>query len=271
MGRPPNPIDPNGSFAEHYGWKIRSLREQRGWSLEELAAKLVCSAGHLSKLERALKAPDRQIARLLDKTFGTTYFTEHWEVAARDRIPPAARSLAEHEAEAETIMEYEPTLIPGFFQIEAYVRTLARRGPSPDAEDEIVAERLRRQGILDRKHPPRILAIFDEAALRRLIGGADVMRDQLDHLLQIADRPNIGIQVVPAQTAAYPGLVSGVTLMQFREGPDVAFQDGLAGTGRITRDPKILARLMLAYDRIRSNALPRDATVRLIKEVRESL
>jgi transcriptional regulator with XRE-family HTH domain len=271
MGRPPNPIDPNGSFAEHYGWKIRNLREERGWSLEEAAAKLACSPSHLSRLERALKAPDRPTARLLDTTFGTTYFTEHWQLSLRERIPPAARSLADNEAEATVIMGYQPMLIFGLLQVEGYVRALACAGTTPDLADEIVAERLRRQTILERGRPPRLLIVLDEAAIRRPVGGPEVMREQLDRLRQLAARPNITIQVVPASTAAYAGLSAGFTLMCFEEGPDVAYQDGVGGTGRIVRDLEIVSRLTLAYDLIRTDALPADATVRLIKEVQETL
>lgn len=271
MGRPPNPIDPNGSFAEHYGWKIHTLREERGWSLEELAAKVVCSAGHLSKLERALKSPDRQIARLLDEAFGTTYFTEHWEVAVRERVPPAARSLAFHEAEATLIMGYQPAVIFGLFQIEDYIRELARAGTTPDLEGEIVAERLRRQSILDRERPPRLLVIHDESAILRPVGGAKVMRKQLGHLEQLATRPNVTLQIVPMSTGAYAGLLSGFQLMSFDEGPDVAFREGEGGTGEVIRDQGMVSRYALVYDLIRSVALPTGATLRLIREVRDAL
>lgn len=271
MGRPSNPLDPNGSFAEHYGWKIRTLREAKGWSLEQLAERLACSAGHLSKLEHAHKSPDEQIARLLDATFKTDYFTEHWELAARDQIPAAARSFYEHEAEADRIRVYVPTLVPGLLQIEAYARTLALVSLSADRADEVVAERLRRQQILERKAPPKLLAIVEEGALRRPIGGPEVLREQLAHLDRSLCQPHITIQVVPGRTAAHAGLAGDVTLMSFKEGCDTAFQEGLGGTGRMVVDPDLVARLDEAYDLIRSVALPVDQTRLLIEEIREAL
>lgn len=270
MGRPPNPIDPDGSFAEHYGWKIRTLREERGWSLEELAAKLACSVGHLSRLERAHKSPDKQIARLLDTTFDTTYFTEHWLLAARDRIPPTARSLAFHTEEAVRIETFMPTLVVGSLQTEAYTRALVLSGPFAADVDEIVAERLRRQEVLGRENPPFLLAIMDEMALRRPIGGPSVLKGQLASLLEAMANPNINVQVVPFRTA-YTGLSGGLTLLEPAEGGPVVYAEGPAGADRMIRDPDKVARLKRIFDAIRSVALPLEGTTNLIVEIMEEL
>jgi transcriptional regulator with XRE-family HTH domain len=271
MGRPPNPIDPNGSFAEHYGWKIRNLREERGWLLEEAAAKLACSPSHLSRLERALKAPDRPTARLLDTTFATTYFTEHWQLAARDRIPPAARSLAAHWADAVRIETFMPTLVVGSLQIEAYTRALVLAGPYAADVEEIVSERLRRQQVLARESPPFLLAVMDEMALRRAIGGPAVLKDQLAWLLEAMARPNISIHVIPGKTAAYTGLSGGFTLLEHAEGGPVAYVEGPATTGRMLRDVDEVTELIRCFDFIRSAALPLQDTANLITGIMEEL
>ncbi len=271
MGRPPNPIDPNGSFAEHYGWKIRTLREERGWSLEELAEKLVCSPSHLSRLERALKSPDRQIARLLDTTFGTTYFSEHWLLAARDRLSAPARSLAEHEAEARIVRAYMPTLVVGPLQTEDYARAIVKAGAYRADVDVIVAERMRRQAVLGRENGPRIHAVMDEMALRRRIGGPDVLRAQLDRLLEEMTRPNVTIQAVPADIGEYPGLPGGFELLSLAEGPDVAYVEGTTGMGRMVEDPAAIAAIHETYDLVRAVALPVNITAQLIKEIRDTL
>ncbi|SEF86615.1 Helix-turn-helix [Thermomonospora echinospora] len=271
MGRPPNPIDPNGSFAEHYGWKIRTLREERGWSLEELATKLVCSVSHLSRLERALKAPDKQIARLLDAALDTTYFTEHWLLAVRDRLSSSARSLAEHEAEARVVRAYMPTLVVGPFQTEDYARAIVKAGAYRANVDVIVAERMRRQAVLGRENGPRIQAVMDETALRRRIGGPDVLRAQLERLLEEMIRPNVTIQVVPADVGEYPGLPGGFELLSPAEGSDVAYVEGTTGMGRMVQEPAAISAMHETYDLIRAVALPVNITAQVIKEIRDTL
>src|SRR4051794_8630577 len=207
MGRPPKPIDPSESLSALVGWKIRSLREARGWTQPELGARISCTGDHVSKLELGTRAPDIRIAELLDAAFGTApYFAEHQPVLAKERIPGPARNLADHEETAATIKVNVPTLIPGLLQTEAYARTLVLAGHYASGVEEIVAERLRRQTILDRKNPPRLLAIFDEMALRRMVGGAEVMRDQLGKVQEAMARSHITVQVVPVRTAAHAGL-----------------------------------------------------------------
>jgi transcriptional regulator with XRE-family HTH domain len=156
MGRSPKPIDPSESLSALVGWKIRSLRESRGWTQPELGSRISCTGDHVSKLELGTRAPDLRVAELLDATFGTApYFKEHQPVLAKDRIPGPARNLADHEETAATIQVYVPMLIPGLLQTEEYARAVVLAGPNADGVDEIVAERMRRQSILDRKNPPR--------------------------------------------------------------------------------------------------------------------
>ncbi|MFF5258354.1 Scr1 family TA system antitoxin-like transcriptional regulator [Actinomadura viridis] len=271
MGRPPNPLNPNNSFAEHYGWKIRTLRESRNWSLDDLAERIACSPSHLSKLERAQKSPDEKIARLLDAAFGSQYFAEHYEVAARDRLPATARSLGEYEAEATQIRAYMPTLVVGLLQTEAYTRAIVMSGPYRADVEEIVAERMRRQTILDGVGAPRLLVVVDEAALRRVVGGKDVMQEQLARIEVDMAKPNILVQVVPGDTAEYAALSGGFELLSLAEGGDIAYVEAPSGAGRMLEDPDILKGMDETYDLARSAALSTTETARLIKEIRESL
>ncbi|MCO5968295.1 DUF5753 domain-containing protein [Actinoallomurus sp. WRP6H-15] len=90
----------------------------------------------------------------------------------------------------------------------------------------MVVQRLQRQQTLERKDPPRILLVCDEAAVRRPIGGTKAFTEQLRRLEEIAQRPNVIVQVVPSTTAAYAGLVSLFTVMSFDDRPDVAYVEG---------------------------------------------
>ncbi len=271
MGRPPKPIDPNESLTAFYGWKIRTLREQCGWTQAELGRKIALSGDAVSSLELGRSGPDDRTGELLDQTFGTeTYFRDHAPLVRKERIPAPARSLAESEATARTIRIYEPCLITGLFQTEDYIRAKAETGPYASNVDEMVAQRLRRQEILDRKDPPRIWLVSDEAAIRRPIGGPKSFVEQLMRLEELARRPNVVVQIVAMATPAYAGLVSPFTIMSFAEGPDVAYVEG-PNAGRFIDRPEMVAELMETYDLIRSAALSAAQSAELIKEIRESL
>ncbi|MGI8331844.1 helix-turn-helix domain-containing protein [Actinomadura scrupuli] len=256
-----------------YGWKVRTLREERGgWTQVDLGKKIALGDDAVSKLELGKSAPDDRTGELLDTTFDTgTYFTELAPLVRKERIPGPARSLAQSEAVANIIRIYEPSLITGLFQTEAYIRAKAETGPYADDVDEIVAQRLRRQEILKRKDPPRIVLITDEVALRRGIGGPEAFKAQLEHLEEATRQRNITIQVVPVTTTAYAGLAGAFTIMSFIEDPDVAFVDGANSNGQFIDRPDMVAGLMETYDLIRSAALPAAQSAHLIKEIRESL
>jgi transcriptional regulator with XRE-family HTH domain len=251
---------------------MRDLRIGRKWSADELGREIGCSGDHAGKIELGTRAPDENIARALDRIFGTgTFFEDVQPLVVSERVPGPARSLAEHEDQATIIKTFMPLIVPGLLQTEEYARTLVLAGPTPHLEEEIVTERLRRQTILSREDPPRMLVLIDEAVLRRAIGGPAVMRTQLDRLLEAAQRHHLTIQAIPAETAAYDGLASGFTLLSFDEGADAAFVEGAGGTGRMIDEPGTVAALEKTYDLIRSVALPVDATTLLIKEIREAL
>ncbi|MQY03445.1 helix-turn-helix domain-containing protein [Actinomadura macrotermitis] len=271
MGRPPKDLNPDESFAKHYGWKIRTLRERKGWSQEELARELNCGNSQVSRLELGETSPDKATAKLLDNAFATDYFTEHQEVVSRERIPQAARSLAKQEERARVIQAFMPTLVVGLLQIEPYIRALAGASTTPHLADEIVDERLRRQKILQGEAPVRLNAIMDYAALTRQVGGPEILSKQLEALKGHLRQRNIRIQVVPERMAAYAGLSGGFMLIEPHRGPRVAWQEGVAGSGRIIEDLGIVQGLEDAYDLIRTAALPADETERILTKIQESL
>jgi hypothetical protein len=107
--------------------------------------------------------------------------------------------------------------------------------------------------------------------LRRAIGGAGVMREQLAKLNVLMTKTNITVQVIPTRTPAHAGLVSGFTVMTFEEGGDVAHVEGVSDTNQFINDPRTVNRIVQTYDLIRSVALPIEDSALLIKEIQESL
>lgn len=272
MGRPPNPIDPTASLTALYGWKIRTLREEKGWTQSDLGRKIAMSCDAVSKLELGKSAPDDRTGELLDQTFNTGgYFHEHAPLVRKERIPTAARSLAENESAAQIIQVYEPCLITGLLQTEDYIRARADTEPHLDDVEGIVAQRLSRQRVLTRAKPPRLLVVTDEAALRRPIGGPVVFKAQLEHLEQMLRHRHISVHAVPETRASYAGLTAGFTIISFTEGPDVAFVDGPCNTGQFFDDSDTVTALSETYDLIRSAALSDMQTADLIRQIREAL
>ena len=114
----------------------------------------------------------------------------------------------DREARAVSLKNYQLAVVPGLLQTEDYARALLtdKIGRSPDEVDDLVAARMERQAILERERPPELWMVIDEAVLHRPVGGTYVMRDQLAHLAEMARRPNIVLQVIPASVSVHDGL-----------------------------------------------------------------
>src|SRR6185437_606986 len=142
------------------------------------------------------------------------------------------------EAQARRLRSFEPMVVPGLLQTEAYARAIlsTRVGSTAEELDEAVAARIGRQRILDREHPPELWVILDEMVLRRPVGGPEIMREQLAHLTQAARRPHIVIQVIPLAAGAHEGMRGGAfVIAEFADSAAVAYQDA-ASSGQIIED-----------------------------------
>jgi hypothetical protein len=124
-----------------------------------------------------------------------------------------------------------------------------------------------RQGVLTREDDPaEFLAVIDEGVLRRAVGGAKVMAEQLEHLIGASGWPNVVIQVIPAATAVHDGVNGGgFAIADFEDGPGLGYQETALRGVPIT-DPKDVMGLAVAFDRLRAEALPRAASLALLEE-----
>ncbi len=126
-----------------------------------------------------------------------------------------------------------------------------------------------RQRIFSGPKPPSLWAVIDEGVLRRRIGGVKVMHDQLIHLAEMAGRPMIKLHVIPAEVGAHIGLLGAFAIAGFADNaPDIAYLE-TPDEGETTKDPATVARMSLAFDTVRSEALPRGASRDLIMRVAE--
>jgi transcriptional regulator with XRE-family HTH domain len=267
-----SPLDP-GSPRVRFGVEMRRLREMAQLSQAAVAARLGCTQTQVSRLEKATRTPSRSDAEKLDKLFGTANgvsFTRlHQRIVATPGSPAWFRSWAEEIEPTLTVLRsWDPLLIPGLLQTEAYASYIFSHGPQRTQEEveELVAARLRRQQMLDRDPPPTLLFLMDEGVLRRRVGSRELMREQLDHLLEMARRPTLFIQIVAAECVA--GLGGAFFIAELPDGhPDVVHADSPT-LGQTTTDQDIVASVWQRYEAIRRWAYPEHVSLKMIEEAK---
>ncbi|MFF5173087.1 Scr1 family TA system antitoxin-like transcriptional regulator [Micromonospora sp. NPDC000089] len=183
-----------------------------------------------------------------------------WPDVVRPREPVWFLPWAEVERRADTLRSFEPSVLPGLLQTEAYAHAVLSSGPlAGDEVEGYVAARLARQAdVFERPRPPLTVFVIDEAALRR--GDQEIMEPQLDHLVAMARRPRVLLHVLPLRAGFHPGQAGAFVLADTDDGEEVAYIDDQAA-GRTTKD---VAPLRQVWDTLRSVALPRDQTIELL-------
>jgi hypothetical protein len=181
-------------------------------------------------------------------------------------VPTWFEDWLEAESKAHTLRIWQPLIIPGLLQTAEYARALFVAAGADDTKaDELVAVRLERQSILCVAEPPHVVAVLDESVLRKLIGSPAIMSDQLTHLANIAERPNVSVQIVPADVGANAGLSGGFQLASCDGAPDVLRMEAIED---VTDERRSLVRHAIRiFDLVRADALPRVASRALILEV----
>jgi transcriptional regulator with XRE-family HTH domain len=218
------------------GGHLRRLREQAGMTTERAAASIRGSHSKISRMEHGrVGFKERDIADLLTLygvaegpeceallNLAKEANTPGWWQAYSDILPHWVEPYFGLEAAASFIREFELQFVPGILQIEEYARAVIRLGNLP-SEDEVIRRaeaRISRQEILRRADPPRIWAVLDEGALRRHIGGRDVMKAQLRHLIEMCDHPNVTLQILPFSAGAHRAMGGPFTILRYTE-PDL--------------------------------------------------
>ena len=218
------------------GGHLRRLREQAHITTEQAAGVIRGSHSKISRMEHGrVGFKERDIADLLTM-YGVTDGDEReallklaresntpgWWQGYADILPHWVEPYFGLEAAASFIRNYELQFVPGLLQTEGYALSLIRLGNAPTEEDVLrrAEARMSRQDILRRETPPRVWAVVDEGALRRPIGGAKVMREQLKHLIDMCDHPAVTLQVLPFQVASHPAMGGPFTILRFSE-PDL--------------------------------------------------
>lgn len=261
----------------YFGNKLRTGRLAAGFSsAASLATELHCERSVIAKAETGERPPkpgsDLLVSWCEVCKLDLGQMTELAKLsdAVEDRIIPVwFADYVEVEQAAHTLRTWQPVIIPGLLQTGDYARTLfVAMGFDADRAEDMVAERIRRQTILDRGDAPNLWLVLDENALRRHVGSATIMHEQLEHLADIGERPNIGIQIVPAMCGANAGCVGALTIASVDGKPDVLLTEAVQD--QTTEHAPLLRTAHEIFDRVRCDALPRIASLELIREAAET-
>jgi transcriptional regulator with XRE-family HTH domain len=265
--------------------ELRRLREQSGLTGDEVAARLGWSPAKISRVETArtmIQPPDLQA--LLDLYEVTGQFRDRltelgrasrqrgWWDAYADMLGPEYATLIALEADAETVRWYAAQMVPGLLQTENYAREIIRATLliSPPGEIERkVKVRMSRQRVVDDMH---LSVVLDEAALRRTVGGPEVMKQQLRHLVEVASRPNIELRVIASSVGAHPAVTGEFTILSFPEmgAPDVVFLEHMTSNLYVEREAEVFL-YTLAFDKLIAQAMEPQESSRLIAEIADRL
>lgn len=284
MARDPSPT----VRRRRVGIELRRLRESADLTCDEVGKRLEWSQSKVSRMETGRVAiHPRDVRDLLD-LYGITDPAARaaldavtresrqrgWWHAYNDALPPWFEVYVGLETAATSIRVYEAQLVPGLLQTPAYARSLfeaALTYRSPREIDRQVEIRMERQRILADEHPPELRVVLDEAVLHRQVGGAAVMREQLDHLMRTGRLGNVQVQVLPFSAGAHASMAGAFTLLGFTgesEDPDMVYLDHIVGALYLEK-PGEEAQYAEVFEHLQANALGPEESVTLIASVAE--
>jgi hypothetical protein len=270
------------------GGQLRRLRERRGISREKAGWEIRSSESKISRMELGrVGFKERDVADLLT-FYGVADEHErevlillarqanapNWWNRYGDVMPNWLQSYLGLETAAKVIRSYEVQFVPGLLQTAAYARAvimLGHGGAPPDEIERRVALRIERQRILDRPTSPTLWMIIDEAALRRPMGGAAVMRAQIDALIAAAARPNVKLQLLPFEVGGHAAAGGAFTVLRFedQELPDVVYIEQLTGALYLDKREEV-DHYAVTMERLSAQATEPELTPDLLRELKRS-
>jgi transcriptional regulator with XRE-family HTH domain len=263
------PVDPHQSMKAQLAYTLRALRTVKGLSQNQLAKELYATREAIAAYETGRNRPDVEFCERLDEFFGTgEMFQSLWGHAQHEHLREWFEAYIGHETEASQIRTFQSMYVPGLLQTEGYMRASA---DDPQLLEESIERRLARRDVLTRDDaPPAFFAVLDEAVIRRPVGGAKVMKEQLQHLLDMGERPNVFIRVVQERTGWYRGMDGALVVLTKPDRTIIGYAEAHFG-GRLMENPAEVVNLTLRFDQIGVKALSEDASGALILNTLETM
>ena len=272
--------------------ELRRLRERAGLTGDQVADQVGWSASKLSRFENAHATPRaaeiRKLLTLYDVegryadevvTLAQEAVGKGWWETFSSTLPPEYAALIGMEAEARRALSWEPLIVPGPLQTGDYAREvtngyLERIDPVPPSETRRRVEaRLARQQVLTRDNPLRLAAVLDQSVLHRRFGDRNVMGSQIKRLLEMSERDNISLRILPLD-GRHPIGTGAFVLLQFGEVHDITFQDvvyieNLTG-GRYVEEEDEVFRYKRSFDRLSDLSLDEQKSREILVAARDT-
>ncbi|MEV0588518.1 helix-turn-helix transcriptional regulator [Nonomuraea sp. NPDC050310] len=269
------------------GSQLRKLREAKGITREDAGHLIRGSESKISRMELGrVGFKERDVADLLT-LYGVTEADARrsvlelvdqanepgWWQRFNDLLPSWFQSYVGLEEAASRIRTYEVQFVPGLLQTKEYARAVVTAGVAGVSPEEIARRvdlRLERQRVLDRQDGPVFWAVIDEAALRRPIGGVEVMRAQLEHLIDLMRQPRITIQVMPFSFGGHAAEGGAFSILRFPDPdlPDVVYVEQLASALYLDKRDEV-DRYSQVMERLCAVSTTPDETVDLLRSIAE--
>lgn len=270
------------------GSQLRRLREAKGVTREEAGHLIRGSESKISRMELGrVGFKERDVADLLT-LYGVTDHDARcavldlvatanepgWWHRFNDILPSWFQAYVGLEEAAARIRTYEVQFVPGLLQTKEYAKAVVTAGAAGISAEEIsrrVDVRLERQRVLDKPDGPVFWAVIDEAALRRPIGGAEVMRAQLEHLIELMRQPNITVQIMPFAYGGHSAEGGAFSVLRFpdRDLPDVVYVEQLASALYLDKREDV-DRYTEVMERLCAVSTTPDETVELLRTIADS-
>ncbi|PKW12923.1 Scr1 family TA system antitoxin-like transcriptional regulator [Saccharopolyspora spinosa] len=271
------------------GRELRALREQVGKKVAEAAKYAGLTVTTINRIEGGKQVILPRNVRLLCQFYGVEApLSDHlvrqaeesnergWWAMYSDNMPDWFEKYVGLESDAAELWNYSATAVDGLLQTPEYAEaffTVRPDGEERGIQRAVELRQARQERVNRANHPTRLHVIHDEAAMRRMVGGPDVMRDQLRYLVKAAERPNITIQVVPFSIGAYPGGNSSFSMIRFPEGfddMDAVYLENQRGAVWLER-PADIKHYTEVFARIRNVALSLEESVEFMDSLAMSL
>jgi transcriptional regulator with XRE-family HTH domain len=271
------------------GARLRRLRTEMGLTREEAAEAIRASEWKIHRLENGqVGFKERDIIDLLRLyevsdpgevaefvALAREANTPGWWQHYGDVLPQWFRTYVDLEAAAAVIRTYEGQFVPGLLQTDDYMRAVIQGAHLEDSNEEVgrrVRLRMARQTLLTGEQPPRLWAVVDEAALRRPVGGREVMRGQLERLVEATKLPNVTLQILPFDAGAHPAMVGSFSILRFpeQELPDVVYLEHLTSAIYLNK-PEEVDQYLHVMESICVRAAAPDRTAELLGKILDEL
>jgi len=272
---------------------LRQLRSDAGMTQEHVANEMDWSLSKVIRIETgAVSVSVNDVRALLnlysvmDKTrvadiieLARVARLRPWWYAYRDHYSQAFQSYLDLEAGAKLLKFWQPSIVPGLLQTEAYARAAVAATASSEEDAagrvdmDIEVRQHRQRAIFDQPSPPHITVVLEEPVLLRMVGGAGIMRDQIRRLQEISELPHVTLRVLPLSVGVVTGMFGQFIILEFEDedDPPVVYVEGAAGVSLVRTEHRISDPYERMFDRLFGAALDEDGTDDFLRSIAQRL